>query len=256
MSEKKYPIIPGAEPYHLKGKGPSILLIHGLSASPTELRPIGEFLLSKGFDVHSMLLPGHGTSPEDLRTKKRKDWWEGVKTAYESIEKCDYVLGFSLGALLASRLAVEYSDCLKGLILVSTFLKVRPRIISFLAFLFPILKLFKPYFNKESGTEEYFKKHHLISYLKYPTVTIYEGLRLSKYTKRKIIPKITTPTLIIQGMKDDRVVATSYKTILKLIKAKKIEVELLPESQHIVTVGPDKEALLKAIDQFLSDLEK
>ncbi|MBN1329122.1 MAG: alpha/beta fold hydrolase [Candidatus Heimdallarchaeota archaeon] len=256
MSIKKHPIISGAEPYHLKGNGPSILLIHGLSASPTELRPIGEFLHSKGFDVHSMLLPGHGTSPEDLRTKKRKDWWIGVKEAFESIENCEYVLGFSLGALLASRLAVEYSNRLKGLILISTFMKVRPRIISILAFLFPILKLFKPYFNKEPGTEEYFKKHNLISYLKYPTVTIYEGLKLSKYTKRRIIPKITIPTLIVQGLKDDRVVASSYKTILKLIKAKKIEVLLLPESQHIVTVGPDKETLLTAIGNFLMGLEK
>ncbi len=256
MSTEKYPIIPGAEPYHLQGKGPSILLIHGLSASPTELRLIGEFLHSKGFDVHSMLLPGHGTSPEDLRTKTRKDWWEGAKKAYESIENCEYVLGFSLGALLASRLAVEFSSKIKGLILMSTFIKVRPRIMSFIAFLLPLLKFFKPYFNKEAGTEEYFKKYHLISYLKYPTATIYEGFKLSKYTQRKIIPKITTPTLIIQGMKDDRVVASSYKTILKSIKAKKVEVALLPGSQHIVTVGPDKEMLLQAIDQFLTDLEK
>ena len=45
MSEKKQPpIIPGAEPFRLKAKGPKILFIHGFTATPTEVRPIGDFL--------------------------------------------------------------------------------------------------------------------------------------------------------------------------------------------------------------------
>ena len=90
----------------------------------------------------------------------------------------------------------------------------------------------------------------------YPLKAAHEAIKLSKYTQKKIIPKITIPTLIVQGEKDDRIDPDGYKILLKLISADFVQVELLPNSQHIVTVGPDKDQLLKSIYNFLSSLEK
>ena len=244
-------IIPGAEPYYLKGKGSKILLVHGFTASPTELRPIADFLHSKGYDIYSVLLPGHGTTPEDLQNKKMHDWWVAVKQKMEEIDGCDYVIGFSMGALLACRLAIEFQEQLKGVIIISTFIKIKPKILSRLSFLFPVIALFKPYIDKSPETEDYFKKHNLISYMTYPVSAAYETVKLSKFTQRKIIPKITIPTLIIQGVKDDRVDPEGYKILDKKIPAIKKKVVLLPESQHIVTVGPDTELLFHSIQEFL-----
>ncbi len=250
-ADKKLQIIPGAEPFHLKADGPKVLLIHGFTASPTELYPIGKYLNSKGYDVYSVLLAGHGTSPEDLQTKKWSDWWKSVRKMFQKTADFDYVIGFSMGALLAARAAVVYKNQLKGLVLISTFLKIKPPIISKLAFTFPIVKYFKPFISKSPETEQFFKDNNLISYMKYPVSAVHESIKLIRFTKRKVLPKITIPTLIIQGEKDDRVDPENYKTILDLIPAERTELQLLPNSKHIVTVDVDIEILFESLSNFL-----
>lgn len=255
MPARNIPIIPGAEPFRLESKGLKVLLIHGFTASPTEVRPIGDYLHSKGFDIYSILLPGHGTDPTDLQAKKWIDWWEATKKKFESIDNCDYVVGFSMGALLASRLAVEFKNQMKGVVLISLFLKINPKILSKIAFLLPLIKLIKPYLSKSPDTEQFFKNNNLISYMKYPMNAVHEAIKLSKITQKKYIPKITIPTLIIQGENDDRIDPENYKILLKLIPAEIVQVELLPNSQHIVTVGPDKDQLFNSIFNFINSLE-
>ena len=244
-------IIPGAEPFHLKGKGSKVLLIHGFTASPTEVRPIGDYLNNKGCDVYSILLPGHGTTPEDLQTKKQADWWQAVEKKLDEIKDCDFIIGFSMGALLASKAAVEFKDKLKGVILISSFMRIKPKILSKVAFTFPVLKHIKPYFSKSPETEEFFKRNGLISYMKYPMSAVHEAVKLSNQTQKKILQHITIPTLIIQGEKDDRIDPEGYKILEKKIPAKDKKTVLLPESQHIVTVGPDTELLFSSILDFI-----
>ena len=54
--ESQPEIMKGAKPFRLKADGPKVLLIHGFTASPTEMLPIGKYLHKKGYDVHSVLL--------------------------------------------------------------------------------------------------------------------------------------------------------------------------------------------------------
>ena len=252
MNEKKQiDIIPGAEPFRLKAKGPKILLIHGFTATPTEVRPIGDYLHKKKCDIYSILLPGHGTTPEDLQTKKIADWRNSISEIFKENNGFDFVIGFSMGALLAAQAAVDFEKQLKGLVLISSFLKIKPKMLSRVAFTFPLLKYLKPYFSKSTETEQFFKDNNLISYLRYPMSAVHEIVKLSNYTQRKVLSKIMIPTLIIQGEKDDRVDPEGYKILQKLIPAKDKELVLLPNSQHIVTVGPDKELLFKSIHQFI-----
>jgi carboxylesterase len=57
--------------------------------------------------------------------------------------------------------------------------------------------------------------------------------------------------LVIQGEKDDRVDPDNYKIVMEKILTEEKELVLLPNSEHIVTVGPDKKQLMKAIEDFL-----
>ena len=58
-------ISPLAEPFEFKeSKIPKvqIILIHGFTASPTEVKPLGKYLFEKSeksFIIKSILLPGH-----------------------------------------------------------------------------------------------------------------------------------------------------------------------------------------------------
>lgn len=53
-------------PFELSGDGVGCFLIHGFTATPWEMRFLGERLHSAGRSVRAVQLMGHGTSPEDL----------------------------------------------------------------------------------------------------------------------------------------------------------------------------------------------
>ena len=56
-----------------KSKG-AVLLFHGLTGSPFELKKYGQFLYNNGFDVFAECLPGHGEKFEEIYTVKYQDW--------------------------------------------------------------------------------------------------------------------------------------------------------------------------------------
>src|SRR6266852_2399288 len=83
--------------------GDACLLLHGLTGSPAEVRPVGEALAGAGFRALGPLLPGHGTSPRDLETVTRFDVEDAAREALLSLRGARrvYLCGLSMGALLA-----------------------------------------------------------------------------------------------------------------------------------------------------------
>ena len=98
-----------AAPFSLGDGGDACLLLHGLTGSPAEVRPVGEALARAGFRALAPLLPGHGTSPQDLETVTRFDVEDAAREALLSLRGARrvYLCGLSMGALLAVRLAAK-----------------------------------------------------------------------------------------------------------------------------------------------------
>ena len=65
-------ILPGAEPFLMKGGSRGVLLIHGITGSPSEMKLLGEFLAEQGFSVLGVRLCGHGTSAGELKNTNWK----------------------------------------------------------------------------------------------------------------------------------------------------------------------------------------
>ena len=63
-----------------------ILLIHGFTGSPWDLRPLGEALLARGFHVKAPLLPGHGTRWQDCNDSTH-DRWSATVTETRRLEE-------------------------------------------------------------------------------------------------------------------------------------------------------------------------
>jgi len=96
--------------FHLKSteKAPAVLLIHGLLASPAEMRSLGDALNQQGYQVIGVRLKGHGTSPWDLKSTTWRDWMASVNRGLMILRAFSddiHVVGFSTGALLALLLA-------------------------------------------------------------------------------------------------------------------------------------------------------
>ena len=116
------PVPPGCDTKPSRGA----LLVHGISDTTHSLKDIAEFLNSECVLIRAMLLPGHGTRPGDLLQITKEKWIEAVDFGIRSLKnEVDhvYVVGFSLGGLLATHAATNHTD-LSGLVLLSPSLHV------------------------------------------------------------------------------------------------------------------------------------
>jgi carboxylesterase len=83
---------------------PAVFLIHGLGGTQYDLGSMHKRLKNAGFVTHSLTLPGHGTTPEDLVTVRAEDWLEAVRLKYHEVAAQHeefHVMGMCMGALLA-----------------------------------------------------------------------------------------------------------------------------------------------------------
>ncbi len=115
-------------PFELKATNnkQAILLIHGLTDSPYLFHDLAGFYHSKGFNVRTLLLPGHGTAPEALTNIEFEQWQQATKYAIaktlEDFEQV-YLGGFSTGGalildnLLDTPKSLNKLDKLKGVFL-------------------------------------------------------------------------------------------------------------------------------------------
>ncbi len=99
----------------------AILLVHGLGDSPYSFSDLAKSFQNQGFYVQTLLLPGHGSKPQDLMLPRYSDWQNTVDH-YASLLKQDFkhvwLGGFSTGANLATIHAIEQGG-ISGLMLFS-----------------------------------------------------------------------------------------------------------------------------------------
>lgn len=110
-----------AAPFAL-GDGPdACLLLHGLTGAPSEVRPVGEALARAGMRAVAPLLPGHGTSADDLHDVGRRDLEAAARRSFDELRGARrvFLCGLSMGALLALRLAAQVDLRVAGLALLA-----------------------------------------------------------------------------------------------------------------------------------------
>src|SRR6186713_525428 len=98
---------PAAEPAVDKST-PAVFLIHGLGGTQYDLGSMHKRLKNAGFVTHSLTLPGHGTTPEDLVKVTAEQWMEAVTAKYHEVAALHdnfHIMGMCMGALLATELA-------------------------------------------------------------------------------------------------------------------------------------------------------
>jgi carboxylesterase len=104
--------------FRLPGGRSGVLLIHGLTGTPTEMRFVAKGLNRNGFTVHGMQLAGHCGDEEDLLKTGWRDWYQsGATPLIACVAKWThaFVAGLSMGALLALKLAADRPDQVDGL---------------------------------------------------------------------------------------------------------------------------------------------
>jgi len=105
--------------FMLEGGRVGILLIHGLTGTPTEMRGVGREFNRAGYTVYGMQLAGHCGDDADLIATNWKDWYQSVIEGVEKLRRqVDYLFigGLSMGAVLALKYAADYPDQVQGVL--------------------------------------------------------------------------------------------------------------------------------------------
>jgi len=106
-------IIPGLEPWSADGSDVGVLVVHGFTGAPQSMRGLAEAFAAAGFTVDLPLLPGHGTSVDDMITTTWADWTAAAEAAYERLAARTskvVVAGLSMGGALTAWLAARHPE--------------------------------------------------------------------------------------------------------------------------------------------------
>ncbi|MFC4322052.1 alpha/beta hydrolase [Litchfieldia salsa] len=222
------------------------LCIHGFTGSPYEVEPLTEYLRKKtDWMIVSPTLPGHGETLS-LKGLTYNDWVESAEEELKKLfERCDevYVIGFSMGGIIAGHLASIYP--IKKLILLSAavyYVNPKQLLVDVRSMLVDAVKgsiqeneLYQRYKKKIEQT---------------PITATMEFRRLVRQVRPKI-KEIQIPTLIVQGECDGIVPIKSAYYLYQKIASDEKRLCLLPHSKHHVCHGEDQEKLFSEVEIFL-----
>ncbi len=223
----------------------AVLLVHGFSSSPHEMRPLARQLLQINFTVAAVRLPGHGTTPEDLAGRRAEEWLETVMRGYQELTRAHFsvsVGGLSTGAVLTLNLALR--ENLEKILLLSPFLKLRHPLAPFSRWLHYLI----PYQKKEiSPAEQPFYYQHR------PLKGIAQIIRLCHMVEGKL-GRITAPSLILSSQGDATIAPGTAEEIYRQLGS--------PDKQfhrygmnvpHVLTTAgnPEQADVLKRCCHFL-----
>jgi carboxylesterase len=238
--EMAVPIVAGAEPFHHDGGPTGLLLCHGLSGSPAAMRPWAEYLAAAGLTVDVPLLPGHGTTWQELNTTRWPDWFSAVERALLQLaDRCDQVLvgGLSMGGCLALRLAQIHGDVISGLVLVNPAIASWDKRMWFV----PVLHRFVPSAFvltgdiAKPGEDE-------VAYDRNPLRALHSLTLLWRLVIADL-PRVTQPLLIYRSDQDHVVDARSLGLIRARVSSTDVIVVALRKSCHVATLDLDAETI-------------
>lgn len=245
------PLLPGAEPYHHDGGPVGALLCHGFPSTPQSLRPWAEHLARQGLSVSLPRLPGHGTRWQDLVLTRWPDWYAEVDRAFRGLrDSCEqvFVMGLSMGACLALRLAEEHGAAVAGLVLVNPSLHSEKRALRALPLMKHLLPSVQGVANdiKRPGARE-------LAYDRTPLRALSSLTDLWAAT-RADLPKVVQPLLLFRSPEDHVVEPSNSTLLLSRISSTDVEERLCVDSYHVVPLDNDAEQVFAGSVEFVHRL--
>ena len=247
----------------------AVLLFHGMTGSPYEMKKMGKALFDADFDVFCYCLPGHGTSPINIKTVRWQDWYDDSVLHYKELtQKYDevYLGGLCLGAVLAIAIAQEYQN-VRGIVSLSTTLFLDGWTIPWYNFFMPIgVHTILRYYYSFPEREPYglknetlrrkiaaLQKRNTEALDNYPMSCIYELLKFSKQTQKNIA-KVTAPILLMHAKEDDLTSTKSAEFVYRNISSKTKNYIKLENSYHLIVMDYERDYVFEKSIEFFNSL--
>jgi carboxylesterase len=240
------------------GDGPRrVLLLHGLTGTPAEVRPIADALATAGFAVHVPLHAGH-RDPEALAEHGWRDWYASAEAAllqFAGEGRRIVVAGFSMGAVLALRLAALHRPRIAGVASISVMLELpawQVRLAAWLARLHRdrLYRHFVGHFPKRAVDVRIFARSQQSPSLRvFPFAAIAELGALQDDVRRRL-GHITAPLLLLHGRYDHTAPPEHSERVAQAVGSALVRRVLLPRSFHIVGDDLDRAQVCSEVVEF------
>ncbi|MGA9341249.1 MAG: alpha/beta fold hydrolase [Rhodanobacteraceae bacterium] len=265
------------KPSHFKlpGGRSGVLLIHGLTGTPTEMRFVGNGLNRAGFTVHGMQLAGHCGDASDLLATGWRDWYASACEAAEELRsRVDhlFVAGLSMGALLALMLAIDRPGEVDGLGLFGTTFfydgwTIPP--IARLSFLLPLATRLgigrtrtffesHPYGIKDDRLRERIAGSMLAGDSAAaglpgnPWLSLAELQRLASRVRDRL-HRVHAPCLIAHASQDDVASLRNARIVQRGVRGE-VEMLVLENSYHMITIDQERGKLIERAAAFFAGI--
>lgn len=215
----------------------AVLIIHGFTGSLYENEYLMNYLeLDPNYDVYARTLPGHNM--DRFSSAKMKDWIEFVSKEIEELigngYRSIYVIGHSMGGILATILASKYKE-IKKLVLINA--------------AFDYLN-FKQ--NKDDLIDKDTSKYaHLWQKALRTSPIMFNEFRHLVKEGNKYLNLVTCDTLILRSTRDEIIPYKVGDTIYQKISAKEKYLTDIKDASHVVLSGSRKEITSYYIKAFL-----
>ncbi|MBB3010739.1 alpha/beta hydrolase [Cupriavidus alkaliphilus] len=195
----------GATPATTPTPDKGILLIHGLGDSPWSFHDVARQLAGQGFLVRTVLLPGHGTRPQDLLDVTLEDWQRVVREQADALRRDVaqvYLGGFSTGANLALDYAYAHPE-VAGLVLFSPAFQSSSRY----DWLTPLIGWFRPWLLEPDGRRP---MQNAVRYMTVPTNAFAQFWRSSREARQRLAERPYDKPVFMAVAQHDSVLDTAY----------------------------------------------
>ncbi len=236
------------EAFYWEGGPVGVLLSHGFTATSAEVRWLAKYLHERGYTVAGPLLPGHGTTIEEMNRCRWQDWVNAMEGLYQQLaSRCQKVVigGESMGGLLALYLASTHPEA-AAVLAYAAALHSTPRSMQLLV---ALLAPFVPYRTWPPGPKSLVDERWK-GYPAQPLKAALQLFRLQKEVARRL-PSIRQPVLIMQGCLDRSVFPSVPAELAQRIGSQDKEVHWLEKSEHCLLLDQEWEQAAEITAQFL-----
>ncbi len=218
------------------------LLIHGFGGRVEEVAPLACHLNKEGYDVVCPELRGHTGNRQDLKGIKYQDWISSAEKGLQGLlSKCDhvYLIGFSMGGLIALNLASKYK--VAGVVTLNSpiyYWDIKRIVLNIIEDI------------KKRKLENI--RHYLRSSSSFPLSALLNFRMLLSKTKPQI-KKVQCPVFVVQALEDDTVRKSSAQYIYKSAASNRKLIKYYEQSGHLILWSKAAAGVIQDVRSFLEE---
>lgn len=261
-----------------------VLLLHGLTGVPSEMRPVEKYLQKLGCETEAPTLAGHGGSNDELLNATWQQWIESAQQGLNRLaERVDHVVvcGLSMGGSIASILATNNE--VAGVVLLSPTLSYdspelsKPHLVlmrlayrlqnimSGIVAVFPIIGRLvywtetPPYGLKDERLQRQITKaieaaksgkDTKFGLFRTYWISLWHMLRVTEKF-RALAGRIGSPTLLISSLEDTLVSINNATAAYRSIGTSQKSLVMLTGCDHVLTLDLKRNYVCRLIGEFL-----